>query len=50
MVHDLSPQDSQGNASPSTNPEAVIGALLRKSSDLPGYDSLQRPGLVHLIS
>lgn len=40
----------EGNASSSTNPQAIVQALLLQSSALPGYKPLQRPGFVHLIS
>ena len=40
MVQDSAPQNSQGNASSSINPQAIVQALLLQSSILPGYEPL----------
>lgn len=50
MVQDSAPQTVEGNASSSTNSQAIVQALLLQSSALPGYEPLQRPGFVHLTS
>jgi len=50
MEHDLGPQNSQGSPSTSTKIQGLIQPLVSQRSDLPGFDSMHKPGLVHLIS
>jgi len=50
MIHDSAPQSGSENESASTNPQALVQALLLQSYTLPGYEPLQRPDFVHPIS
>jgi len=49
LVSHSGPQNNSETPSSSTNPQALIQAILKQSSSLSGYDPSPRPDSVHMI-